>query len=217
MHASLTAALLLGFAFGCSDDSGDDSGANNTTNGATTNGATTSSGTTNTTSGTTATTSATMSTTATSTTGGVSNVPADGSAESITAFLESEGYKDTGWVSVHDAPVPESPGSPHGDVRVYLSPALAEFKTANPDPLDEPSVPGAMAVKELYDGTTVVGKAAIFYPASDVVYYCYGPAGRCATGHDATTIDAPEWGDGSASAVGQCDTCHAGLVFTELP
>jgi len=221
MHASLTAALLLGFAFGCSDDSGGDSGDNNatgaTTSGVTTSSGTTSSGTTNTTSGTTATNSATMSTTATSTTGGASNVPADGSAESITAFLEAEGYKETGWVSVHDAPVPETPGSPHGDVRVYLSPALAAFKETNPDPLDEPAVPGAMAVKELYDGTTVVGKAVIFYPASDVVYYCYGPAGRCATGREATTIEAPDWGDGSASAVGQCDTCHAGLVFTELP
>lgn len=221
MYASLVAALFLGLASGCSDDSGgseDNTASNGSTSGGTTNTATTNPTTSNTTASNTAASNTTaVTSTASSTTGGASNVPPDGSAASITAFLEAEGYKEEGWVSVHDAPVPETPGSPHGEVRVYLSPALAAFKQTNPDPLEEPNVPGAMAVKELYEASAVVGKAVIFYPASDVTYFCYGPAGRCATGHDATTIDAPEWGDGSASAVNQCDTCHAGLVFTELP
>lgn len=145
-------------------------------------------------------------------------MPMDGSAESISVFLEAEGYKDAGWVSVHDAPAEATVGSPHGRVRIYLSPALAAFRETNPDVLEEPAVPGAMAVKEFYDdASAIVGKAAIFYPATDVVYYCYGAEGRCTSGRPATTIDAPDWGDEDAAPVSLCDGCHSGLVFTELP
>lgn len=223
MHACLVTAMLFGFALGCSDDSGDGSGDTNTVGTPTTGTPTT--GTMNTATMTTATASSTtgstdtVTATATSTTGGGdSSVPADGSAEAISAFLEAEGYKEAGWVSVHDAPVPPSIGTPHGTVRVYMSPALVAFRQSNPDVLEEPAVPGAMAVKEMFDDAeTLVGKAVIFYPESDVIYYCYGPDGRCSSGRPATTIDAPQYGDASASAVGQCNVCHSGLVFTELP
>ncbi|HEU5076264.1 MAG TPA: hypothetical protein VFU02_18855, partial [Polyangiaceae bacterium] len=203
----LYAALLLGLAFGCSDDSGDGSESTSTTNATTTGTSTTGTSTTGTTgttgtsttgtatsTSTSVTNTASSTATATSTTGGDSSVPADSSAAAIAAFLEAEGYKESGWVSVHDAPVPPSVGTPHGTVRVYMSPALVAFRQSNPDLLEEPAVPGAMAVKEMYDGETIVGKAVTFYPADEVFYFCYGPDGRCASGRAATTIDAPEWG-----------------------
>lgn len=220
MHACLVTGMLFGFALGCSDDASDSAETTGTvstvTNTATMNTATASStsGATNTSA-----TTSTVTSTATSTTGGAANVPADGSAAAITAFLEAEGYKEQGWVSVHDAPVPPSQGTPHGTVRVYMSPALVAFRAGNPDLLEEPAVPGAMAVKEMYDdaGATLVGKAVTFYPENDVVYFCYGPEGRCASGRPATTIDAPDYGDEDGDSVSQCDVCHSGLVFTELP
>lgn len=194
--------FLLGLALGCGDDSdggSDDGGTMGTTMGATTSPSTT------------AGTSNTTSSSSSSTTGGASNVPPDGSAASITAFLEAEGYKGTGWLPVHDPMA----GSPHGEVMVYMSPELVAFRQANADPLEAPAVPGSMAVKELLDGATVVGKAAIFYPGADVVYYCYGPAGRCVTGSLESTPATALWGE--ASAVTQCDGCHGGNVFSRLP
>ena len=98
-----------------------------------------------------------------------------------------------------------------------MSPELVAFRQANDDPTDLPAVPGAMAVKELYDASSVVGKAVIFYPGADVVYYCYGPEGRCASGSAATTPDTALWGDEDANTVNQCNVCHGGNVFTELP
>jgi len=162
-------------------------------------------------------TSNTTSSSSSSTTGGASNVPPDGSAASITAFLDAESYKDAAWLSVHDAPSAAQPGSPHGEVKVYLSPELVAFRQANDDLLDAPAVPGSMAVKELYDAGTVVGKAVIFYPGADVVYYCYGPAGRCASGSLETTSATALWGEERATPVSQCNVCHGGNVFTELP
>jgi hypothetical protein len=105
-------------------------------------------------------------------------------------------------------------------VRVYLSPALVTFIQENPDALmdlEDPAVPGAMAVKEFYDADTVVGKAAIFYPQTDVVYYCYGPEGRCASGTALTTPETALWGDDGAAPVSTCNVCHSGLVYTGLP
>ena len=234
-YSFLSAAMLLGFAFGCSDDSGDDPNTTGTMGTGTMTTAATSTVTTGTATGTGTTGTATTGTattgtanvtstvtatnTATSTTGGSDgSVPADGSQAAITAFLEAEGYKGEGWVSVHDAPVPPTQGTPHGNVRVYMSPALVTFRQGNPDLLEEPAVPGAMAVKEMYDdASTLVGKAVTFYPANEVVYYCYGPDGRCASGRPATTIDAPEYGDEDGDSVDQCDVCHSGNVYTELP
>lgn len=220
----LSASMLLGFAFGCSDDSGGGSDGTGTMSSTGTMGSVTTTGTTGaggTTTSTSTDTSAstTDTTTATSTTGGPDNsVPADGSQAAITAFLQAEGYKGDGWVSVHDAPVPPTQGTPHGNVRVYMSPALVAFRQVEPDPLEEPAVPGAMAVKEMYDdASALVGIAVIFYPDTEVIYYCYGPEGRCASGRPATTIDAPEYGDARASSVGSCNICHSGNVYTELP
>ena len=227
MHHFLCAGLLVGSAFGCSDDSGGDDPGTNNTGGGTMNTATMNTATVNTATATTApTTSTTASTnTATSTTGGGGgdiDLPADSSAAAITAFLEAEGYKGEGWTSVTEAPVPPTIGTPHGNVRVYLSQAVLDFREANQDEDNvlavAPAVPGAMAVKEMFDeGTTIVGKAVIFYPANDVFYYCYGPEERCASGHPATTIDAPEWGNEDEAVVNQCKSCHSGNVYTAYP
>jgi hypothetical protein len=39
----------------------------------------------------------------------------------------------------------------HGLVRVYFSPAMVEYRNANPDISEPPAAPGNMAVKEMYD------------------------------------------------------------------
>ncbi len=143
------------------------------------------------------------------------SLPADDSAAAITAFLESRGFEQEGWVTVH--PAPEEPmglsSSPHGLVQVYLSGAVVDFKTQEPDAAVSPAVPGAMAVKEFYDDQqSVVGYAAMVHLQDTWVYYCYGASGRCASGSSETTSDAPMYGD-----VSDCRFCHGGNVFTALP
>ena len=125
---------------------------------------------------------------------------------------------DPTWTSVHDAPFTPTPTAFHGTVRVYLNQTVMDFRAANPDPLVAPAVPGAMAVKELYDdGGNLVGHAVIYYEADMPVYYCYGPAGRCYGTSADTTMDAPDWGVGDATAVSQCSICHGGNIYTETP
>lgn len=99
-------------------------------------------------------------------------------------------------------------------VRVYLSPAVVEFKTMEPDAGVSPAVPGAMAVKEFYDDPSgsPLGYAVLFYSGDAWTYYCYGPANRCASGSSDSTSDAPLYGD-----VSDCRFCHGGNVYTALP
>ncbi len=109
-------------------------------------------------------------------------------------------------------------GSPHGSVRVYMSPALVAFRTDNPDPLVKPAAPGVMAVKEFFDEQgAVVGHGVIYYPDNELYYYCYGPADRCATGSQASTMDTAQWGGANDAAVSTCHGCHFENIYTELP
>ena len=152
------------------------------------------------------------------TTGGSASLPADPSAAGITAFLQASGHTDPSWLSVHDTPTTAEIPWHGGAVRVYMSPALVEARTQNPDPLVAPAAPGVMAVKEFYDeANALVGASVIYYPDATLYYYCYGPAGRCSGESPDTTMDAPIWGEASAEAVSSCRGCHAGNIFTELP
>lgn len=144
------------------------------------------------------------------------SVPPSDSMEDIYAFLESGGYEQEGWLSALDTPREPEAGStsPHGMVRVYLSPAVVEFKQMEPDAGVSPAVPGAMAVKEFYDDPqgSPLGFAVLYYFGGSWTYYCYGPAGRCAGGTSESTSDTALYGD-----VSDCRFCHGGNVYTSLP
>lgn len=230
--------FVLCFSVACSDDPATPtSGATNTTapgtmttgaattGAATTGAATTGAATTGTTdAGTTgaATTGAggTGSGTDGGTTGAPAGVlPADESSASIAAFIQAQSFTDASWTSIHAMPTEVGSGS-HDSARAYFSPALVEFRTNNTDLNVAPDAPGVMAVKEMYDDMgAVVGYAVIYYPREgDHYYWCYGPAGRCASTLDEIPSDTPIWGPHNTSGeVSSCSFCHNGNIFTTLP
>jgi hypothetical protein len=98
-------------------------------------------------------------------------------------------------------------------VQVYLSRAIADFRVGEPDLGVPPAVPGAMAVKEFYDdASSVVGYGVMIHLQDTWVYYCYGAAGRCASGSAESTSADPMYGD-----ITDCRFCHGGNVFTPPP
>jgi hypothetical protein len=122
-------------------------------------------------------------------------------------------FTGTGWTAETTEPrEASSVVSPHGDVRVYLNDEAVTAQTgAGEYPLN------AMAVKELYDGTTVVGYAVMLKstegPGTNTwTYWCYGPAGRCSTGSEEATVEAPIYGTPDSN----CGACHGGTIFTMI-
>lgn len=145
--------------------------------------------------------------------------PSDLSAAGITEFLSSESYKIAPWTG--DAAIRATTDSPHTRVRVFYNPTLLDGDAAGDGGLDgEPAFPaGSAAVKELYDATdTLVGRAAMFRTETDQavdpgwVYYCWGPAGECATG-------SPDLAESAATADTDdtdCSFCHGNTILTKL-
>lgn len=140
--------------------------------------------------------------------------PSDSSQTGIDAFIASESYQTSTWISETSAPRDAtSVTSPHGRVRVWLNAVLEASHAAGEgsvggDPLDQNS----MAVKELYDAAdAIIGHAVILKTGtglaeSDTTYYCVGPSDRCGG-------TAPLYGAGAVDCAG----CHGGLVFTGIP
>lgn len=142
--------------------------------------------------------------------------PSDTSKTGVDAFIASESYKTSTWMSETSGPRDGvSPVTPHGRVRVWLNAVLSASHAAGEgavggDPLDQNS----MAVKELYDTSDlVIGHAVILKTGTDAAetdttYYCVGPNDRCGW-----TTDPVVYGAGAADCAG----CHGGLVFTGIP
>ncbi len=147
-------------------------------------------------------------------------VPAQGIEAMLAELLASETYKLAPWVAETEAPRGEqSIVSPHGDVRVYANDVLlaslasgngVEFEAGELVVSTEAPAhdPGSIAVKELYEGGELIGKAALFKLEDefDAAYYCTGPADRCGT-----SDTPPVFGEGFAIG---CGACHAGMVYT---
>lgn len=153
--------------------------------------------------------------------GGLVDGPADGSQQSIAAYLTAEQYKTGPWTPETAGPRDASDAtSPHGRVRVYLNDTVVQSIAAGNGELTEriPHTTGSMAVKEFYDDAdTLVGIAAMYKQDggfTDWAYYCWGPQGRCGTETGTVEEDEPVYG--IASAVG-CGFCHGGVVFTPPP
>lgn len=137
--------------------------------------------------------------------------PSDTSSNGLAAFVASDAYAASPWKSETAAPrAAATTASPHGRVRVWLDPTAA---SATPYTV----VAGAMAVKEMVDDTDqLVGHAVLLQngtAARDVLYWCVGPAGRCANGEPEHTAANPLYGGSSTVCAG----CHGGLIFTRLP
>ncbi len=144
--------------------------------------------------------------------------------EYLENLLESEVYLQAPWVAESEKPRPKaSDVSPHGDVRVFANDVLqrsiaagnsVKFKpdgTLEADFEAAPHFPGSIAVKELWQGQRLVGRAALLVldgsRRNNTAYYCDGPPERCGT----PSITAPVYGEG---ALVPCGACHAGMVFT---
>ena len=142
-------------------------------------------------------------------------------ASDFGTFLGDRSHHQSGWVSETQGPrEAASVVSPHGPVRVFLNETLvASQKAENGDLNGAPHTEGSMAVKELYDGESVVGYA-IYYKSTSgsapesFVYYCEGPAGRCLQDEPETSRESPIYGAGHDV---HCHYCHGGLVFTAAP
>jgi hypothetical protein len=139
-------------------------------------------------------------------------LPTGESSASIQSFLDEEAYTGAGWTAETSEPrAASNVVSPHGSVRVYLNGAAAA------SPRDNVAQENASAVKELYDDAdALVGIAMIWQTgttSSDVLYYCFGPAGRCSTASPERTKADPILGFGVNV---DCGSCHGGTIFTEL-
>lgn len=151
---------------------------------------------------------------------GPTNLPADETAEAMTAFITSEAYKGEEWTAETDQPREASSGvSPHGSVRVYLNDTLIQSVAAGNGGVASASgvshTAGSMTVKEFYDDATLVGVGVLYKygeGANDWAMWCYGPAGRCSSTVPANTVDNPMH-EINAFA---CAACHGGNVFTTL-
>ena len=110
--------------------------------------------------------------------------------------------------------------SPHDQVRVFFNDTLISSQRAgNGEFQGTPHDLGSMAVKELYDGDTLVGHAVIYQAEGNAqpestVYYCVGPERRCLTEGLAFSLDEPAFGRGMEIG---CGGCHGGMVFTTMP
>lgn len=142
-------------------------------------------------------------------------VPTDLSAEGLTAFLEEERYRQTGWTPESEAPRPQESGSPHSTVRVWLNDVTVAAQAEDPENLPVDS----MAVKELFEGDTLVGIATVLKTTEGEspntwLYYCYGPAGRCSNNDPEATKEEPIYGRGLDVS---CGYCHSGIITSLTP
>ncbi len=109
---------------------------------------------------------------------GATESPSDTSQAGLEAFLDAMMYTGADWVSGTDAINPDS-GSLHGADRIYYNKTMRQDHAAS----TTPATAGSMAVKEIYTGTTMIGRAAMLRTsANQWIYYCKaGEAGRCAS------------------------------------
>jgi len=118
---------------------------------------------------------------------GVMDFPADATQMGIQTFLDGNSYTTAPWKPETMAGNPAA--IPHLATRRYFNGTLIASKAAgNNPPGGTQHVSGSMAVKELLEGTTVVGKAAMLRTNTNWAYYCMSSvADRCYTGYVANT------------------------------
>jgi hypothetical protein len=127
--------------------------------------------------------------------------PTDTTQAGIEAYLMMELYKGAGWRP--EATPSDGMSPPHLAVKRYFNETIIASKAAgNRPPSMGQHTAGSMSVKEILDGTTVIGKAAMLRTATGNIYYCKSSVGtRCATADVANDVAY------YAPAVGPC-ACH---------
>lgn len=134
--------------------------------------------------------------------GGTPDYPTDQTQAGIEAYLMMELYKGAGWRP--EAMPGDDTATPHLATNRYFNETIIASKAAgNRPPSMGMHAPGSMSVKEILDGTTVIGKAATLRTASGQnIYYCKSSVGtRCAA--SGVQNDVAYY----ATAVGPC-ACH---------
>jgi hypothetical protein len=139
--------------------------------------------------------------------GGFNDHPTDSSQAGIEAFLAANSYTMTGMGWRPETMATDGTGVPHKAVKRYFNETLIASRNAMMT--GNMSRTGSMTVKDLLNGTTVVGKAAMLRTDTAWVYYCMSSEeGRCKSGSEANVVYY-----GSASVAG-C-ACHSsGLVLS---
>jgi hypothetical protein len=135
--------------------------------------------------------------------GGVVDHPTDSSQAAIEAYLASEVYKTTGMGWRPESMPGVDTSVPHLATNRYFNETIIASKAAgNRPPVMAQHTAGSMSIKEILEGTTVVGKAAMLRTESNTwVYYCTATTGtRCGPG---VTDNTPYY----STAAGPC-SCH---------
>jgi hypothetical protein len=134
--------------------------------------------------------------------GGALDHPTDPSQAGLEAFLALESYKAAGMGFRPESMPSTGTSLPHLTVKRYFNETIiASHAAGNAPPAMGQHTSGSMSVKEILDGTAVVGKAAMLRTDTNWVYYCVSSvAGRCYTGSAANTAFY-------ATTAGSC-SCH---------
>jgi hypothetical protein len=114
--------------------------------------------------------------------GGAIDYPTDTTQEGIVAFLAAESYKSAPWRA--EAMPGNDAALPHLATNRFFNGTIIASKAAGNRTPTTQHTAGSMSVKEILDGTTVVGKAAMLRTsAMQWIYYCTATVGsRCGMG-----------------------------------
>lgn len=176
---------------GCSDDAADDGGSGGaatggsatggTATGGTATGGTATGGSGGMATGGSATGGAAGASTGGSGGGGVLDHPTDQTQAGIETYLMMESYKGAGWRP--EAMPGDDASTPHLATNRFFNETIIASKAAGNRPPTTPHTAGSMSVKEILDGTTVIGKAVTLRSdANTWIYYCKASvADRCGT------------------------------------
>jgi hypothetical protein len=134
---------------------------------------------------------------------GVLDHPTDSTQAGIEAYLAMETYKTMGMGWRPESMPGVDTSVPHLATNRYFNETIIASKAAgNRPPTMGQHMPGSMSIKEILDGTTVIGKATTLRTESNTwIYYCKSSVGsRCGTGVTDNTAYY-------STAAGPC-SCH---------
>jgi hypothetical protein len=150
---------------------------------------------------------------------GVVDYPTDSSQAGIEAFLAMETYKAAGMGWRPETMASAGTANPHLANKRYFNETIIASKAAgNKPPSMGQHVAGSMSVKELLDGTTVIGKAATLRTGSMNIFYCVASVdGRCGTGSTANVAFYGSTPGGSCSCHGSGTNISHDVIPLPLP
>jgi hypothetical protein len=133
---------------------------------------------------------------------GMVDYPTDSSQAGIEAFLAAASYLTPGMGWRPELTPSNGTSMPHLGVKRYFNETIIASKAAGNAPPGGPQhTTGSMAIKDILNGTTVIGKAAMLRTMTNWVFYCTSTEeGRC---YAASPANTPYY----APMTGSCG-CH---------